>query len=235
MNKKFLIVGGTTGVGKSLTDMLINQGHHVYVVSRKAQDRLASGNGLHVHNLDATHEGADWGFLPDKIHGVAYLGGSINLKPFHRLKNDDFLEDFKVNTLGAVNTIQAALPKFKEAGGGSVVLFSTVAVQRGLAFHASVSAAKGGVEGITRALSAELAPSIRVNAIALSLSETPMAEKLLNTEAKQEASRNRHALKRFGTAHDGASMAAFLLSDDATWITGQVIGVDGGMGTVQNI
>ncbi len=235
MYKTFLIVGGTTGIGKALTDTLLGSGHVVFVASRNATERIDGTAALHVHNIDATREDADWSFLPEKIHGVAYLGGSINLKPFHRLKNEDFLEDFKVNTLGAVNTIQAALPKLKEAGGGAIVLFSSVAVQRGLTFHASVSAAKGGIEGLTKALSAELAPAIRVNAIALSLSDTPMAEKLLNTDAKKESSKNRHALKKVGTPYDGAAMAGFLLSDQATWITGQIIGVDGGMGAIQNL
>ncbi len=235
MSNNYLIVGGTTGIGAALSGKLKALGHHVFAASRHATSRFESGANLSVNDIDATDESSDWSFLPEQLHGVAYLGGSINLKPFHRLKNADFLEDFRVNTLGAINTVQAALPKLKNAGGGSVVLFSSVAVQRGLTFHASISAAKGGIEGLTRALSAELAPTVRVNAIALSLSDTPMAEKLLNSELKQEASRNRHALKRYGTAADGASLAAFLLSAEASWITGQIIGLDGGMSAIQNI
>jgi NAD(P)-dependent dehydrogenase (short-subunit alcohol dehydrogenase family) len=235
MSKHYLILGGSTGIGKALSENLTAQGHHVTVASRSASSRMESDNLLSVHDIDATNAEADWSFLPEKLDGVAYLGGSINLKPFHRLKNEDFLADFQVNLIGAVNTIQAALPAMKKSEGASIVLFSTVAVQRGLTFHASVAAAKGAVEGLTRALSAELAPSIRVNAVALSLTDTPMAEKLLSNDTKREAADQRHALKRHGKPQDIAEMAAFLLGDKSSWITGQIIGVDGGMGTVQNL
>ncbi len=235
MSKTFLIVGGSTGIGQELTEQLLAEGHSVIVASRNASSRMSSRDKLSVHDVDATIEGADWSFLPDQLDGLAYLGGSINLKPFHRLKNEDFITDFRINLLGAVNSIQAALPALKSNQHASIVLFSTVAVQRGLTFHASVAAAKGAVEGLTRELSAELAPNIRTNAIALSLTDTPMAEKLLSNDTKREAADQRHALKRFGKPADIASMAAFLLSDKASWITGQIIGVDGGMGTVQNL
>ncbi len=235
MAKHFLIVGGSTGVGKSLSEILIQAGNQVFVASRQAESRLEASDNLSVHTIDAMDESADWSFLPEKLDGVVYCGGSINLKPFHRLKNADFLEDFKMNLLGAVNTIQAALPALKKAEQGSIVLFSTVAVQRGLTFHSSVSAAKGGVEGLVRALSAEFAPAIRVNAVALSLTDTPMAEKLLGTEAKMEAGNARHPLKRVGRPEDAAKAAAFLLCSESSWITGQIIGVDGGMSTIQNL
>jgi len=235
MAKQYLIVGGSTGIGKSLSEQLTKAGHQVFVASRSAASRMESGDNISVHTVDATDESADWSFLPEKLDGVVYCGGSINLKPFHRLKNADFLEDFKVNLVGAVNTIQAALPALKKADQGSIVLFSTVAVQRGLTFHSSVSAAKGGIEGLIRALSAEFAPKIRVNAVAISLTNTPMAEKLLGTEAKIEAGNARHPLKRVGKPSDAASAAAFLLGEESSWITGQVIGVDGGMSTIQNL
>lgn len=235
MPKQFLLVGGTTGIGKALTQVLTDAGHHVIAASRSASSRMEATDQVALHDIDATDESADWNFLPDRLDGVAYLGGSINLKPFHRLKNSDFLDDFKVNLLGAVNTIQAALPALKKSENAAVLLFSTVAVQRGLTFHASVASAKGAVEGLTRELSAELAPGIRVNAIALSLTDTPMAEKLLSNDNKREAADQRHALKRFGKPSDVAAMGAFLLDDRSSWITGQIIGVDGGMGTVQNL
>lgn len=234
-SKNFLVVGGSTGIGRALTEMLLSAGHMVTVASRNAAVRMASAEGLSVYNIDATDPDANWNFLPELLHGVAYCGGSINLKPFHRLQGADFQRDLQLNLMGAVYTLQAALPALKKADSAAVVLFSSVAAQRGLIFHASVSAAKGAVEGLTRALSAELAPNVRVNAIALSLTDTPMAEKLLNTEAKQEASKNRHPLKRYGSAKDSAALAAFLLGSDSGWITGQVIGVDGGMSVVQNI
>jgi NAD(P)-dependent dehydrogenase (short-subunit alcohol dehydrogenase family) len=235
MTKQYLIVGGSTGIGKSLSEKLAKAGHQVFVASRSAASRMESGDNISVHTVDATDESADWSFLPEKLDGVVYCGGSINLKPFHRLKNEDFLDDFKVNLLGAVNTIQAAFPALKKADQGSIVLFSTVAVQRGLTFHSSVSAAKGSIEGLVRALSAEFAPKIRINAVAISLTDTPMAEKLLGTEAKIEAGNARHPLKRVGKPSDAASAAAFLLGEESSWITGQVIGVDGGMSTIQNL
>jgi NAD(P)-dependent dehydrogenase (short-subunit alcohol dehydrogenase family) len=231
----YLVLGGSTGIGLKLTERLRSQGHHVIVASRSATERMQSGQNLTVVDIDATKDDADWSFLPDEIHGLAYSVGTINLKPFKRLKADDFLTDFSINLIGAVNAIQACLPAFKKAGSASVVLFSSVAAQRGLGFHASIAAAKGAVEGLTRSLSAELAPHIRVNAIALSLTDTPLAERLLNTEAKKDAGNERHALKRIGKPEDAAALAHLLLGEEGSWITGQVIGLDGGMGTVQNL
>jgi NAD(P)-dependent dehydrogenase (short-subunit alcohol dehydrogenase family) len=235
MSKNIVLIGGTTGIGKALKENLEKTDVHLYIASRSATSRLESGGSITVADIDATDDSADWSFLPEEIHGVAYLGGSINLKPFHRLSNKDFIEDFTVNVIGAVNTIQACLPGMKKAGSAAVVLLSTVAVQRGLTFHASVSAAKGGVEGLVRALSAELAPNIRVNGIALSLTDTPMAERLLSNDSKKEAGKQRHPLKRYGKPEDISEAASFLLSEKASWITGQILGVDGGMSTIQNL
>lgn len=235
MGKQYLIVGGTTGIGKSLTDILTAGGDSVIIASRSASERIEGSDSISVHDVDATDADADWSFLPEKLDGMAFCPGSINLKPFHRLKNSDFEEDFRINLVGAVNAIQAALPALKKAENASIVLFSTVAVQRGLNFHTSVAAAKGAVEGLTRSLSAELAPTIRVNAVALSLTDTPMAERLLSNDSKKEAGNARHALKRYGQPADIAEMAAFLIGGKSSWITGQIIGVDGGMGTIQNL
>lgn len=231
----YLVIGGSTGIGNKIVEKLKSQGHDVIVASRSASSRIEPDDKVKVVDIDATDPEADWSFLPDKLDGLAYCGGTINLRPFKRLSNEEFLTDFKINLLGAVNTIQAAMKPLKKADNPSIVLFSSVAVQRGLTFHASIASAKGAVEGLVRSLSAELAPSIRVNAVALSLTDTPLAEDLLNTEKKQEAGQQRHPLNRYGKPEDAAEAALFLLGPSSTWVTGQIFGVDGGMGTVQNI
>jgi NAD(P)-dependent dehydrogenase (short-subunit alcohol dehydrogenase family) len=139
-----------------------------------------------------------------------------------------------LQVVGAVKAIQGILPNLKQAENASVVLFSTVAVQSGFNFHTQVSASKGAIEGLTRALAAELAPGIRVNCIAPSLTDTPLAGKLLNSDEKKEANAQRHPLKRIGTPSDIASMAAFLLSGASSWMTGQVLHVDGGMSSIRS-
>ncbi|HKK38645.1 MAG TPA: SDR family oxidoreductase [Cryomorphaceae bacterium] len=231
----YLIVGGSTGIGQKITEGLLAEGHHVFIASRSASSRMESNDNQTVVDLDATNPDADWSFLPESLDGLIYCGGTINLKPFKRLKMEDFQHDFSVNVLGAVNSIQAALKPMKNAENASVVMFSSVAAERGMNFHTSISAAKGAVEGLVTALSAELAPEIRVNAVALSLTDTPLAEQLLNNEKKQEAGRSRHPLNRYGKPEDAAEAALFLLGKKASWITGQVLGVDGGMGTIQNL
>jgi NAD(P)-dependent dehydrogenase (short-subunit alcohol dehydrogenase family) len=165
---------------------------------------------------------------------VAYCPGTIRLKPFQRLTREDFFEDLQVNLLGAVHIIKACLPNLKNsATGASIVLFSTVAVTTGMPFHASIASAKGAVEGLTRSLAAELAPRIRVNAIAPSLTDTPLAASMLSSDEKRQAAAERHPIKRIGSPQDIARMAVFLLSDAANWVTGQVLHVDGGMSTLR--
>jgi NAD(P)-dependent dehydrogenase (short-subunit alcohol dehydrogenase family) len=172
--------------------------------------------------------------LPDVLHGLVYCPGTIVLKPFQRLTTDDFLHDLNINFLGAVKVIQNCLSRMKKnPSGGSIVLFSTVAVKTGMAFHASVASAKAAVEGLTRSLAAEFAPRIRVNAIAPSLTETPLAQNLLSSEEKRKASAERHPLKQIGSPQDIAKLAAHLLSDASVWITGQVLHVDGGMSSLR--
>ena len=163
---------------------------------------------------------------------MVYCPGAISLRPFARIKPEEFISDFNLQVIGAVKTIQAALNKLKTGTNPSIVLYSTVAVQLGLNFHTQVSISKGAIEGLTKSLSAELAPTIRVNCIAPSLTDTPLAASLLNSEQKIEANAQRHPLKRVGKAEDIASMTEFLLSDKASWITGQIFHVDGGMSTV---
>ncbi len=232
-NKNYLIVGASSGVGKSLAQKMVAQGANVYTASRHSGDTPSVSHLI----FDAqSHDFQSFASLPDTIHGVAYCPGSINLKPFHRLSLADFQQDLNINLLGAVGVLQAVLPKLKRAETASVVLFSTVAVQTGMGFHASIAAAKGAVEGLTRALAAEWAVQrIRVNAIAPSLTDTPLAKNLLSTDEKKEASNRRHPIGRYGTADDVAAMAAFLLGDETSWITGQIFGVDGGLGSIRSV
>ena len=231
--KNILIVGASSGIGSALAESLTQKGASVYTASRTEGD---TPSVLHI-NFDAqTPDYQGFTQLPEVIHGLVYCPGTINLKPFGRISTDDFLKDFQINVLGAVGVLQNVMPKLKRAEGASVVLFSTVAVQMGMGFHASIAASKGAIEGLTRSLAAEFAmQKIRVNAIAPSLTDTPLAEKLLGTDEKKEASNRRHPIGRYGTAQDVANAALFLLGDESSWVTGQILGIDGGMGSIKMI
>ena len=231
--KNFLIIGGTSGIGLELVKVLRGGGHQVVVGSRSA-GRRAAVEGTPQVVFDTSADSASPEGLPESLSGMAYCPGTIRLKPFQRLTREDFLEDLQVNYLGAVQAIQACLPNLKQSPeGASILLFSTVAVRTGMPFHASVAGAKGAVEGLTRALAAEFAPRIRVNAIAPSLTDTPLAGGLLSSEDKRRAAAERHPLKRIGRPADAARLAALLLTGEGGWITGQVIAVDGGMGALR--
>jgi NAD(P)-dependent dehydrogenase (short-subunit alcohol dehydrogenase family) len=173
------------------------------------------------------------GVLPSAIDGMAYCPGSINLGPLRGVKHESMLSDYQLNVIGAVKCVQAALGPLKAAPSSSIVFFSTVAVQQGLPMHASVAAAKGALEGLTRSMAAELAPKIRVNCIAPSLTDTPLASKLLSSDEKRAAMGKRHPLGRVGTAEDIAAMAEFLIGDQSPWISGQIMAVDGGMSSLR--
>lgn len=223
----FLIVGGSSGIGRSVVDQLLNEGHQLHVWARQARDLPPS---VTFTSIDVTAEEADLkAALPDSLDGLVYCPGSIDLKSFRSLKPTAFRESFELNVIGAVRCLQAAERLLKRSERAAIVLFSTVAVQRGMPFHASVAAAKGAIEGLTRSLAAEYAPNIRVNAIAPSLTDTPLAEKLLATEEKRKASAERHPLKRVASPREIAAMAVFLLGENAAFVTGQVVGMDGGM------
>lgn len=231
--KNILVIGGSSGIGLEVVSSLAGKGETVYVGSRSS-DALRKISGVTHLPLDILEEGPDFTALPETLQGLVYCPGSIRLKPIQRLTDADFTKDFQINLLGAVRVIQGCLTRMKKsASGASIVLFSTVAVSAGMPFHASVASAKGAVEGLTRSLAAELAPRIRVNALAPSLTDTPLAADLLSTEQKRKASADRHPLKRVGTAMEVASMALYLLSDAAAWMTGQIIHVDGGMGVLR--
>jgi NAD(P)-dependent dehydrogenase (short-subunit alcohol dehydrogenase family) len=231
--KNFLVVGGSSGIGLEIVKALHEKKNKIYVGSR-SNDALTHLAGLHHLMLDVQAESLDLDGLPDILNGIAYCPGTIRLKPFHRLTIDDFLEDLQINFLGAVKTIQACLPHLKKSTtGAAIVLFSTVAVKTGMPFHASVAGAKAAVEGLTRSLAAEFAPRIRVNAIAPSLTDTPLAQGLLSSEDKRKASAERHPAKRIGTPQEIAQFAVHLLSEASAWMTGQIIHVDGGMSALR--
>jgi NAD(P)-dependent dehydrogenase (short-subunit alcohol dehydrogenase family) len=233
-----IIFGGNGGIGSAVAAALVARGQRVHLVGRDER-RLASvagrlGATLSVADVEdgeaiarAVDEAAD--IAGGKLQGLCYAVGTINLKPLARLGEADFERDFRINALGAARAVQAALPALKQAEGtASVLFFSTVAVAQGFAAHASVAMAKGAVEGLTLALAAELAPKIRVNAIAPSLTRTPLAAGLTANESMAQAIAQMHALQRLGEPADIAPLAALLLSAEAGWITGQIIGVDGG-------
>jgi NAD(P)-dependent dehydrogenase (short-subunit alcohol dehydrogenase family) len=229
MPRNILLIGGNSGIGFSTARLLLAQGDSVIAAAR-SPNPLAQ-LGIPVQPFDALNPSPlD---LPDSLDGLVYFPGSITLKPFQRLTPEDFLHDFRINCLGAAAAIQAALPALKAASSASIVLFSTVAVAQGMPFHASISAAKGAVEGLALSLAAELAPKIRVNVIAPSLTDTPLTNTLLNSDAKREAAAKRHPLHQVGDPEDTAKLTAFLLSDAARFMTGQVLRPDGGLSSIR--
>jgi 3-oxoacyl-[acyl-carrier protein] reductase len=233
--KNILIVGASSGIGLATAQQLAAAGATLFTASRSLPAELAALGTTHI-TYDATQPvGTAFDTLPDVLHGLVYCPGSIKLRPFERVPVEDFRSDFELNVLGAVQALQATVKRLKKAEGwGSVVLFSTVAAAVGMSFHTSIATAKAAVEGLTRALAAEYAASgLRVNCLAPSLTDTPLAAALLNTPEKAEAGAKRHPLQRVGRADDLAAMATFLLSDQATFITGQVLAVDGGMGKLK--
>jgi NAD(P)-dependent dehydrogenase (short-subunit alcohol dehydrogenase family) len=232
-SKNYVIVGGSSGIGFALTRRLTAAGHQVTVLSRST-GRLANLEGIRHVAFDATEDDVPSEALPDRLDGLAYCPGSIRLRPFGRLTEEDFLSDYRLNLIGAVKTIRACLTPLKKADQtAAIVLFSTVAVRTGMPFHASIACAKAAVEGLTRTLAAELAPRVRVNAVAPSLTDTPLAEALLADDAKRKAAADRHPLKRTGTAGELADVAFFLLSDASSWMTGHILPVDGGLSAVR--
>ncbi len=232
MAHNYLIAGGSSGIGKAIVLQLLQEGHSVLVLSRQ-RGELPSHPALTHVAIDLATEEVDKSIIPAELHGLAYCPGSINLRPFRSLKTDQFEQDFRINVLGAVKVLQACQRPLKKAGHSSVVLFSTVAVVQGMPFHASVAASKGAIEGLARSLAAEWSPHTRVNCLAPSLTDTPLAANLLSTPEKRDNSAQRHPLKRIGTAEDIASLACFLLSGPGTWISGQIIGIDGGMSRIR--
>lgn len=223
----YLIVGATSGIGAEIARRLKEDGGHVLSISRSAES-VANEH----YSADVTRDALPPISVP--IQGIVYCPGSITLKPFAGLKQDDFLADFNVNALGAARVLQQYLPNLKMCENASVVLFSTVAVTVGMAYHASIAMAKGAVEGLTRSLAAEWAPRIRVNCIAPSLTDTRLAGRLLDSDQKRAGAAERHPLKTIGRVGDVAAIAHMLLSSNSSFVTGQIWHVDGGISAVKS-
>jgi 3-oxoacyl-[acyl-carrier protein] reductase len=227
--KNILLIGGSYGIGLAIAKELQYE-NKVFIASR-TNENIADMHVTHIP-FDASTETLDLTKLPDCIDGLVYCPGSINLRPFKGLKPESFENDLQINFISLVKVIQSVLTNLLASKQSSIVVFSSVAVQMGMPFHTSVAASKGAIEGFAKSLAAEYAPKIRVNVIAPSLTDTPLADKFLNNETKQEKSAERHPLKRFGQADDIANMASFLLSEKSSWISGQIFHVDGGMSTL---
>lgn len=226
----YLVVGGSSGIGAACVKKLLESGHQVWATWYKHAPEPAAD--VQYTQWDARSAEAP-AFLPESLDGVIYCPGSIQLKPFHRIAPDDFHVEFNLHVTGLVKILQAAYPALKKSDRAAVVAFSTVAVQHGFTMHTLVSSAKGALEGLVRALAAEWAPAIRVNAIAPGLTDTPLAAGLLSTDEKRQANAQRYPLKRIGTAEDMAAAAVFLLSPESAWITGEILHIDGGMSAIR--
>lgn len=235
--RTYLIVGGTSGIGKATAEQLLDEGASLILWSREG-GVFDDHQNVETAKIDVGDDGAVEGAdLPVALDGLVYCPGSISLALFSRLKPQAFLDDFEINVLGAVRVLQKALPALSKADdGASVVLFSTVAAQSGLPYHASIATAKCALEGLARSLAAEYAgKSVRVNVVAPSLTDTPLASKLLSSDEQRQRSAERHPLGRVGAPEDIAAATAHLLSQRASWMTGQVLAVDGGLSRLQSL
>lgn len=227
--KNILLIGGSYGIGLAIAQELQND-NNLFVASR-TNEFISDLRVKHIP-FDALTDTLDISKLPEVIDGLVYCPGSINLRPFKALKIDAFETDLNVNFISLVKVLQTVLTNLTASQQSSIVLFSSVAATMGMPFHTSVSASKGAIEGFAKALAAEYAPKIRVNVIAPSLTDTPLANKFLNSDEKKEKSAARNPMKKVGTSQDIAQMASFLLSDKSNWISGQIFHVDGGISTL---
>lgn len=230
MKKNILLIGGSSGIGLSLINQ-ISEEYNVFVACRSNESLPENINYI---KYDVLNDELDTSLIPDTIDSFIYFPGSINLRPFKSLSLESFKDDLEINLIGLIKSLKSVLKNLTNSNSASIVLFSTVAVQRGMPFHTSVSSSKGAIEGLAKSLAAELSPKIRVNVIAPSIVNTPLANRFLNNEIKIEKSANRHPLKRIGNPNDISNLIDYLISEKSSWITGQIIAIDGGLSTIES-
>ena len=228
--KNYLVIGGSSGIGKEISEILSIEN---MVFSTSRNDLNGTNGNIKQIKYNVLEDELDTELLPDQIDGFVYCPGTINLRPFRSLKLETFRSDLELNLIGAIKTLQVILSKLQQSPSASIIFYSTVAVKTGMPFHSSVSSSKSALEGLTRSLAAEFAPKIRVNCIAPSIVNTPLANKFLNTEDKIEKAAARHPLNKIGTAKEIAQLTQYLLDEKSKWITGQVINIDGGISSVK--
>ena len=228
--KNYLVIGGSSGIGKEITELLSKEN---IVFSTSRNELNESNENIRHIKYDVLEDELDPGLLPNQIDGFVYCPGTINLRPFRSLKLETFRSDLELNLIGAIKTLQIILTRLQESPSSSIIFYSTVAVKTGMPFHSSVSSSKSALEGLTKSLAAEFAPKIRVNCIAPSIVNTPLANKFLNTEDKIEKAAARHPLNKIGTAKEIAQLTQYLLDEKSKWITGQIINIDGGISSVK--
>ena len=228
--KNYLVIGGSSGIGKEISELLSKEN---IVFSTSRNELNESNENIRHIKYDVLEDDLDPGLLPNQIDGFVYCPGTINLRPFRSLKLETFRSDLELNLIGAIKTLQIILTRLQQSPSSSIIFYSTVAVKTGMPFHSSVSSSKSALEGLTKSLAAEFAPKIRVNCIAPSIVNTPLANKFLNTEDKIEKAAARHPLNKIGTAKEIAQLTQYLLDDKSKWITGQIINIDGGISSVK--
>jgi len=221
--RNILIIGGTKGIGKAIVDLLVNE-NNVICMSRNSTE-FSHNNYSHITFDSIDDEFPDF----EKVDTLIYCPGSINLKPISSLSVEDFRKDFEINVIGAVKAIKKYIPLLKKGLNPSILLFSTVATKLGMPYHASVSASKSAIDGIVKTLGAELAPKIRINAIAPTLTKTELASKILRNDKVVENMIERHPLKKILSPEEVAKMSEFLISENASSISGQIINMDAGI------
>ena len=228
--RNYLVIGGSSGIGKEISELLSNEN---IVFSTSRNEINESNENIRHIKYDVLEDELDPELLPDQIDGFVYCPGTINLRPFRSLKLETFRSDLELNLIGAIKTLQIILTRLQQSPSSSIIFYSTVAVKTGMPFHSSVSSSKSALEGLTKSLAAEFAPKIRVNCIAPSIVNTPLANKFLNTEEKIEKAAARHPMNKIGTAKEIAQLTQYLLDDKSKWITGQIINIDGGISSVK--